>query len=148
MSKSERNYGERHSRASLKNNFFNVSFRLGVLPLATRRETVIQREIGRLEDIFEDKSKASPTFDKKALNMASLIFAAYPGQTTVKKHNKNYLKILNDIKKLLPIFNSNKKLEQFSSQKSKATIDINKTCIIFGNVIYFGCLLKEDFTNE
>lgn len=130
MSKSERNYGERHSRASLKNNFFNVSFRLGVLPLATRRETVIQREIGRLEDIFEDKSKASPTFDKKALNMGSLIFATYPGQTTVKKHNKNYLKILNDLKKLLPIFNSNKKLEQFSSQKSKATIDINKTCII------------------
>ena len=128
MSEINKNRGRRFSRVELKNNFFNESLGSNSINHLTSRKTtkVYFDDYKKKENDSPEKGKI-PLYNKNILNISSLIFAAYPGQSQIKKHNKNYIRILNDLKKLLPLFVTNKKIHTYKSQRTlQEQIDVNK----------------------
>ena len=117
-----------NSKKILQNNFSSSNFVLDNL----KNETIIQNNCTQ-----EEKQKITPICNKSALSIDSLIFTSNSGKNLTKKHNKNFIKILSDLKKLLPKFSSNIKNEQVKAQNLNETNN-KKTIleIILGGVDY------------
>ena len=126
--KNRQNNSVLNSKKILQNNFLSSNSVFGNL----KNETIIQNNCTQ-----EEKQKITPICNKSTLSIDSLICTSNSGHNLTKKHNKNFIKILSDLKKLLPKLSSNIKNEQVKAQNLNETNN-KKTIleIILGGVDY------------
>ena len=135
--KNRQNNSVLNSKKILQNNFSSSNSVFANL----KNETIIQNNCTQ-----EEKQKNTPLCSKSALSIDSLIFTSNSGQNQTKKHNKNFIKILSDLKKLLPKLNSNIKNEQVKAKNLNETNN-KKTIleIILGGVDYNTIEIQQIF---